>query len=62
MVGLGSSCGRGTVRVQQMTVKRYLLLNLGIAALSGILNGPALFLYDRSKSLAQRARCHLRKW
>jgi hypothetical protein len=43
-----------------MTVKRYLLLNLGIAALSGIFNGPALIVWEAFKRIRKTLRYHRR--
>lgn len=43
-------------------MRKHLFLNLGIAALSGVFNGPFLLLYEGSKRLSQKARYHLKKW
>ena len=39
-----------------MTVRKYILLNVGIAALSGIFIGPLLYVWDKSKAIKSRLK------
>jgi hypothetical protein len=39
-----------------MTIRRYILMNVGIAALSGIFIGPFLYVKDKIKSLKKRVK------
>jgi len=41
-----------------MKLRRYLLMNLAIASLSGIFNWPALTVYEVSKRILKRLRSH----